>query len=63
MNRNDWVIVGLRLYGLYLFVNGILDVVDLQHFTSGAQLLKGLLMILIGLIPLSQNATIPKQCA
>lgn len=25
MNRNDWVLVGMRLYGLYLFVDGVLS--------------------------------------
>ena len=26
MNRNDWVFVGTRLYGLYLIVNGLLPI-------------------------------------
>ena len=25
MNRNDWVLVGMRLYGLYLLVEGVLS--------------------------------------
>jgi len=26
MNRNDWMFVGIRLFGLYLIVSAILDV-------------------------------------
>ncbi len=59
MNRNDLVVAGLRLYGLYLFVNAILGVMDLAPIlnrgidrdgVAGCQVAKVGLMMLIGLI-------------
>jgi hypothetical protein len=56
MNRDDWVVVGMRLYGLYLVVNAILGVMDLAQGLSlgptnmGWQVVKVGLRGLIGLI-------------
>ena len=51
MNRNDWVFVGIRLYGMYLLVDALiigLDAMRASSRTSGWLVAKLIVMLVVG---------------
>jgi hypothetical protein len=53
MNRNDWVFVGIRLYGMYLLVDAVLSSIDAMRasgHSSGWQVARLIVMFILALV-------------